>query len=391
MAKSEVASIYTAGLLQGVAMVAFPATATIFTSASGYGMTSTEYGSIFLPDIIIAILSAVMGGRLAHSCSLKSIYLWGLLANMLSMGIFLLSALMLPHQEWAFGLLFVATGLLGLGFGLTVPVLNTFMAIYSPKKVDSALLILNALLGLGTALAPVFIAVFDGLGFWWGLPLILMSALGLLLALSSLLPFESGKPPEEQTEKLNVIPSAFWLFAAGVFLYGILETMSGNWATVYLTKSMQADVTEASLALTSFWGAVTLGRVIFAFSNRFVAEGTIYKALPLVIAFAYLCVYWQEVPSPWSGIWIFGLAGFGCSALLPLSISFASNALPTIRKSVAGGLIAAYLTGYGVSAFGVGPLEKLGIDIQMIFGLCALIAIAFGILAYFITYQRKQV
>ena len=34
------------------------------------------------------------------------------------------------------------------------------------------MLVLNALLGLGTALAPVFVAIFVGLGFWWGLPVL---------------------------------------------------------------------------------------------------------------------------------------------------------------------------------------------------------------------------
>ncbi len=33
------------------------------------------------------------------------------------------------------------------------------------------MLVLNALLGLGLVPAPVFVAVFVGLGFWWGLPI----------------------------------------------------------------------------------------------------------------------------------------------------------------------------------------------------------------------------
>jgi hypothetical protein len=33
-------------------------------------------------------------------------------------------------------------------------------------------LVLNALLGLGTALAPVQVAAFVGLGFWWGPPIV---------------------------------------------------------------------------------------------------------------------------------------------------------------------------------------------------------------------------
>jgi hypothetical protein len=53
---------------------------------------------------------------------------------------------------------------------------------FNPDTVDRSVLVLNALLGLGTALAPVLVAVFVGLGFWWGLPILsTVLLLGLLL------------------------------------------------------------------------------------------------------------------------------------------------------------------------------------------------------------------
>ena len=84
-------------------------------------------------------------------------------------------------QAVAYPLLLLATAFLGTGFGLTVPVLNTYVAAFRPDHADRAVLVLNALLGLGTALAPVFVAVFVGLGFWWGLP-VLSTVLLVLLA-----------------------------------------------------------------------------------------------------------------------------------------------------------------------------------------------------------------
>ena len=76
------------------------------------------------------------------------------------------------NQPIAYPLLLMATAFLGAGFGLTVPSLNTFTAAFHPGAIDRSILVLNALLGLGTALAPVFVAVFVGLGFWWGLPVL---------------------------------------------------------------------------------------------------------------------------------------------------------------------------------------------------------------------------
>ena len=82
-------------------------------------------------------------------------------------------------------MLLVATAFLGAGFGLTVPVLNTYTAVFHPDRVDRSVLVLNALLGLGTALAPVFVAIFVGLGFWWGLPIVSAVLLAVLLARSA--------------------------------------------------------------------------------------------------------------------------------------------------------------------------------------------------------------
>jgi hypothetical protein len=42
-----------------------------------------------------------------------------------------------------------------------VPARNTRTAAVHPDAVDSAVLVLNALLGVGTALAPVFVAISD--------------------------------------------------------------------------------------------------------------------------------------------------------------------------------------------------------------------------------------
>ncbi len=106
----------------------------------------------------------------------------------LSMLLLVVSSFFTGEQEAAYALLLLATASLGAGFGLTVPALNTFAAAFHPGAVDRAILALNALLGLGTVLAPVFVAVFVGLGFWLGLPLTSAVLLTVLLLVSLGLP-----------------------------------------------------------------------------------------------------------------------------------------------------------------------------------------------------------
>ncbi len=96
----------------------------------------------------------------------------------------LLSQAVMANQPVAYALLLLATTCLGIGFGLTVPSLNTLVAGFFPDAVERAVLSLNALLGLGTVLAPVFVAIFVGLGTWSLLPLLVAVLLVVLLLFS---------------------------------------------------------------------------------------------------------------------------------------------------------------------------------------------------------------
>ena len=66
---------------------------------------------------------------------------------------------------------------------------------------------------------------------------------------------------------------------------------------------------------------------------------------------------------PALGVLAFGLAGLGCSALLPLTISFGQEELTAFAAAAAGGVIAFYQLGYGIAAFGVGPLLDSGVEL----------------------------
>ena len=378
--RAEVAAVYGAGVVQGVALVTFPAASAVFTSPQYYNLTSTQYGAMFLPQALTAIMSALLGASMARSLGAKRIFTLGLVANLLSMLLLVLSQLAIGHGSLAYLILLLATTSLGLGFGLTVPALNTLAASFFPERVDSAVLILNALLGLGTALAPVFVALFTGLGFWWGLPLCVAILLAGLLAFSLRLPLRAGEGVvTAETHGAPVLPRRFWIFAAFALLYGIVETMNGNWATLYMTKTVGASTTAASVALTAFWGMVTVGRLFFAFIEEWIPERRTYVLLPFVIALAFELLSRVQPGSVTQGILAFGLAGLGCSALLPLTISFGQNELTAIAASVSGYIIAFYQMGYGLAAFGVGPLqENAGLSLSALYGWAAFVALALG-------------
>ena len=76
--KAERTVINAAGLVQGIVLVTFPAASTIFTDTSEYGLSSTQYGAMFLPQVALAITTSLLGAGLARRITTKRVYLLGL-------------------------------------------------------------------------------------------------------------------------------------------------------------------------------------------------------------------------------------------------------------------------------------------------------------------------
>jgi len=385
--KAEVNAVYAAGLIQGITLVTFPAASTIFTSPSEYGLSNTQYGTMFVPQVITAITGSLLGGKLAERFGIKRVFLAGLVAGLASMALLIVSQFFESNQPVAYGLLLAATACLGAGFGLTVPAINALTAAFHPDNVDGSVLVLNALLGLGTALAPVFVAIFVGLGFWQGLPIMSSVLLLILIAVSARLPLRAEVGERAGVGRTAGIPRLFWVFAVFAVLYGFCETMNGNWSQLDMTTNLHATATQASFALTAFWGMVTVGRVLFAMIERWFPPQLTYRVLPFLLAVMFVVIAVLPSGVPAAGILAFALAGFGCSALLPLTISFASEQLVTMGASVAGAVIACYQFGYGIAAFGTGPLVDAGVSLHVLFGFAAIAAVFMGGLSF--TLARK--
>ena len=159
-----------------------------------------------------------------------------------------------------------------------------------------------------------------------------------------------------------------------------------------MAKELGASTTLASLALTTFWGTVTAGRILFALIEQRFPERRTCKVLPFVVASAFLFISFLPAGHPYPGVFAFALAGLGCSALLPLAMSFAEEELTTIAASVAGGLIAFYQIGYGIAAFGVGPLQTLaGLGLNAIYGWTAICALMMAGLSFVVVRKVNSV
>jgi MFS family permease len=399
--RAETTTVNVAGLVQGIALVTFPAASTIFTAKGSYDLSSSQYGLMFVPQVITAVTTALLGAGLigpglASRLGERTVYLAGLVADLAAMLLLIVSWLVVHQHAAAYGLLLAATACLGAGFGLAVPALNTLAAAFHPQAVDRSVLVLNALLGLGTALAPVFVAIFVGLGFWTGLPILAAVLLVGLLLVSLRLPLRPQAQPgggSQQPARAPAtggrIPAGLWLFGAFAVLYGFCETMNGNWSQLDIT-SLGVPSSTAAVALTAFWALVTAGRVLFAAIQRWLPSRATYHILPFLLAGAFLVIAVLPKHAPLASVGAFALAGLGCSALLPLTISIGQEKLAHYQVLVAGGVIACYQAGYGLAAFGVGPLVDAGVRLPVIFGFSAAVAAGLGLLSLAAAHGRPS-
>jgi fucose permease len=254
--------------------------------------------------------------------------------------------------------LVAANALLGAGFGGSMTALNSYAPRLAPARPQSALTAMHAIVGLGTVLPPVALPRLFALGIWWTFPLALAAAIALVASLAALLPLDRlAAPAPAAGATRRATASSLWLFCAVAALYGLLEALFGDWGGVFLHEERMLEAAAAGLAVSFFWGAVTVGRVTVAVAAQRVSPRAIHIALPLAIAAALVVA--RGVSGPVDGALVLALGGLGCSSFLPLTIGAAAAANPSRSETAAGLSFAAYLAGNGIGGSGVGLVRDL--------------------------------
>jgi len=389
--KFEIALIYTTGLFQGLVLITVPAASSVLIDPNAFGFSDSQYGALFIPQVIAAILGALLGPKISSTWGLKKVYQAGLLFNILAMGI-------ICSSEWFRGqpgvhiYLMLGTTFVGAGFGLTLPMINVYAERLFPGNSASALLGLHVLLGTGTALAPLLVAVLVKQIGWWLLPAISLTALVIIFTGSFVLALKGEKQdagiPADFTQAKTKFSVSVWLFLIVAFLYGYCETIFANWAVIFLKKEKLLSAAQASYALATFWAMVTVGRLLVSFLSLWVSPRVVYRVLPFMIATGLFAV--TTAFSATSGIILFGFAGLACSAFFPLSFSFAQSQFASIAETISGSMMASYMLGYGFASYGVGKvIEISGISLGSLYQLSTVAALGIIILGIALTRPMK--
>jgi hypothetical protein len=64
--RTERTVVYVAAAAQGIVLVTFPAASTVFTDPAEFDLPTTQYGALFLPQVVAAIAASVAGACLAR-------------------------------------------------------------------------------------------------------------------------------------------------------------------------------------------------------------------------------------------------------------------------------------------------------------------------------------
>ena len=395
-------------LAQGFILVTFPSASAIITGSRNFGIVGTMYGELVIPELIAAILASLTGFGLARRHATRLAYVLGLSYGLAAMGLLIASSQVERDHSLAYPLLLGASAFIGAGFGMTVPVLLAYARFLHACAEDMSVLALNALIAIGALIAPPVAALFVRMGSWLGLPTVSAVLLVALLLRSNCLPRHVGAPQRPPRQAMTCT-LRFLLYAVFALAYAVCAAVLVIWselrvakppgvltpaqftAAVHLTSA--APQLHTSIAFATFWGAaLAAGRVMLAAVDRWRSEAarTAAYLVPIILLGALIAVGMFTHHLGLSTFAVFILAALGCSALLPLSLSFTQKDVTAISAALAGGVIA-YQVAYGLVAGGFRPHAASGGGALAMFGGAAVLGLVVSGLTFVIVRNRPAV
>lgn len=383
-----VIAVYLAGFITGVALVLFPAAGSIFTSAEHHGFSSSQFGSIFTPQIIMAIVSSLVASKVAKRIGMNNVLLVGVFTVLLSTLLLTSSHFVEGSTTVAFAVILAATAFLGLGFGFSLTALNLFAYQLFAGKETSALTALHFFLGIGTATSPLLMSYFTSLDMWWGSSLVTAGILLILLYFIWSLPLElsvNESADDNSADGIDAaIPRRLWWYVVAVFFYGAAEATFGSWGGVFLEKQGGLSVSQAALGLSLFWGSIAVGRIVFALIALKFKTNWLYVGAPFVLALTFFLL--PQANSEILYLCAMAVGGLVVSFILPKSFSNATADFPKHAAVVSGFLLAALQLGTGFSVNFIGFLNST-YSLASLFQFSLVYALILGGILVYLSYK----
>jgi hypothetical protein len=358
---SDRTAIYAGAALQGAVMVIFAAYTAIFVNKHRYDLTLGQYGALFIPQLIAAVLAAMFAANLCCWLRAQRAYRAGIGCSLAGMAL-------LISTEWAerlplsYPLLLAATAFVGAGVGLSFSFVRCYAISLNPLHARRQILVMNALLAGGMAAAPTYALLTRATRAWWSLPLVL----GVLLFAQLLMTHTLRAPPDGAPARLSQrpVPGRFRAYPGLALLYGICAVACLT-APHYLTGRVPSSHNLHLLELVEvgYWAALVVGgRVVFAIidgmkSRQHIASLSLFAAGIILLALSAALTRYDLMH-----VGIYLLAAFGCAALLPIDTRPGNEHMAAFPLAVAAGLMVVFPAGLGLSRFAYDDILRDGMS-----------------------------
>lgn len=355
--------VLLAGLLTGAAAAVFPACGNIFTDSRTFAFSSTQYGSLFVVQTLLAILSSLSSPRIIKVMSERSLLRAGLVCGGVAMLMLAVSSLIVPGGIGREYCHIAASTFMGVGIGLSISVANLLSVSAWAARPQRGVAALHAMLGLGLALSPFGVSAGLAVGKWWLAPIaIVLSIIWLVSKLQVASGATHSNIDQDNLADHRGIPRVVIVLGVLAYLYGVAEATFSNWCVIYLHDRTTVGIGAAGLVLSGFWAAVTLGRLSYTAVSRRAGE-LIALVSPLVMAMAFLLISFGD--RSWMQVIGFILAGAGCASVYPALLVRATSIQTTRRQLVSGLMVATVLAGTGTGTYLTAAIMEyfsLGLD-----------------------------
>lgn len=370
---AQIVIIFLLAFFTGVNFVVFPALGTAFTDAPLFGLSSSQFGNLFIPQVICIIISCLGAPFLVTKFGPKIVLVAGLLLMIASTGILWMLQFFMNDKSLLFPVLMILVAFTGSGFGLSITTLNPLAASLFEKNKSSAILILQFLVGLGTSTSPMMMNLIGNVKNWMYVPASIFVLVSIIFILFLFLKLEKGTFFE--LPKHFKIPSKLWIFFIAIVLYGFIEGTFGSFGAIIL-KNQGLDNNKASLGLSLFWGGIALNRLLFGIFSKNNDLSYVFLFSPLIVAGLLLSLI--LFPNINIVVLMLFLIGFFMGSIFPGSIGWGTVEFPTLSVLVSGFLMAANQIGTGIITNVLGNFSnQTNIIFQFLIGcmilICALL------------------
>ncbi|PKF73496.1 MFS transporter [Chryseobacterium sp. PMSZPI] len=335
--------VFLLAFLTGVNFVVFPALGTAFTDMALFGLSPSQFGNLFIPQVICIIISCLGAPFLVNKWGPKMILMIGIMLMLTSTGTLWLLHFFLAERALLFPLLLILVTFTGTGFGLAITTLNPLAASLFEKENSSAILILQFLVGLGTSTSPLMMNLIGNVKNWMYVPGIIFVVVSIAFMIFLFLKIEKGTFFE--LPQHFRIPGKLWIFFAAIILYGCIEGTFGSFGGIIL-KNKGLDNNKASLGLSLFWGGIALNRLLFGILTKKLDLSSFFLVSPLCVGILLLLLL--VAPNIHILLLMMFLIGFFMGSIFPGSIGWGTVEFPTYSVVVSGFLMAANQMGIGI-------------------------------------------